>query len=508
MLSSAFGIRRCVHVVVKNNTLRGMATIRIDKHERPLAAHIIANMPIFEDEHREEIPLPDVKYKQGNVTSTHAIDVKGGQISSLDSAIISPSGSIVHGRYGDLGDVALGIPLEYLALLRPAAEGAAALRVITDHANTDQKKGTILVCNATEANGLAASQLASAAGNAVVAVVGHEHQGNQLMMDCVKGFVNEPGTALPAVYALSKKKFIDLVEGIATGDDVPQAPTADEYLEDFKANALKYAVVFPEEHPAAVDEERFKFLGMEKDREDFRDNMEAYLEQYNPGSPNIQKPLLDVKFTKEQYEIFRTRFWEQTTNLISGDRCPFFSPPHIIKELIEQPQHLESNNYEPVGPKVPYAFSILNQYFPDESNAAPGGPVIGAAIAVTPDLESAAKRVDAETTLRGKAEALQFLTSAQRTAFGAACSVAAIARKAGAPVYAIGGSLPGIETVEPTEEDVTEALAAMDIDDDGETRLNYFVQVYRACDFPFYGKYAIHRASEELAGPRQIIVAK
>ena len=70
------------------------------------------------------------------------------------------------------------------------------------------------------------------------------------------------------------------------------------------------------------------------------------------------------------------------------------------------------------------------------------------------------------------------------------------------------GSLPGIESVEPTNADVKDALAAMDIGEDGSTKLNYFIQTYRACDFPFYGDYAVHRATEEMAGPRQIVVAK
>ena len=70
------------------------------------------------------------------------------------------------------------------------------------------------------------------------------------------------------------------------------------------------------------------------------------------------------------------------------------------------------------------------------------------------------------------------------------------------------GSLPGIETAEPTDSDVKEALSAMAIQDDGSTKLDYFVQVYRAGDFPFYADYAVHRASEPLAGPRHIVVTK
>jgi len=72
----------------------------------------------------------------------------------------------------------------------------------------------------------------------------------------------------------------------------------------------------------------------------------------------------------------------------------------------------------------------------------------------------------------------------------------------------VGGQLPGFETVEPTDDDVQEALAGMELDENGVSRINYFVQVYRAGDFPMYADYAVHRASEELAGPRQFVVTK
>jgi hypothetical protein len=68
--------------------------------------------------------------------------------------------------------------------------------------------------------------------------------------------------------------------------------------------------------------------------------------------------------------------------------------------------------------------------------------------------------------------------------------------------------LPGFESVEPTDEDVQDALAAMELDEKGEARLNFFIQVYRASDYPVYADYAIHRATEVLSGPRQIVVTK
>jgi hypothetical protein len=68
--------------------------------------------------------------------------------------------------------------------------------------------------------------------------------------------------------------------------------------------------------------------------------------------------------------------------------------------------------------------------------------------------------------------------------------------------------LTGFETIEPTAADVNEALSAMELKEDGSSRLNYFLQVYRASDYPVYADYAVHRAQEELSGPRQIVVTK
>jgi hypothetical protein len=480
--------------------LRGLATQRkIDA--TPLAPEVLNNLLDF-DPPEYAPPKP-----RTNVTSAHCVDVEKQQLSTLDSVAISPSGSLVHGRYGDLGEAAAAIPLEYLALLKPAAEGAAAIRVLLEKAKASGP-GTLLVYGASQANGLAAAQLASTAGHAVVAVVGGEHSGNKTMMECVKGLMAEPGTAVQEEYALSKKCFADLVKSISSGDEGIATHTPEEYLKEFKANFLDYCEAYPDTRPAAVSEEHLKFEYMEKDREMFAENMAAYLEQFPPGAPPIDKAKLDAFFSTEQYEIFRQKFWKQTSGVISGDDTPF-SAPHIVKEQSESPETLDHVTYPGAGPLFPYSFSILNQYFPEGSELKAGGPILGAVIAVTPTLKIAAEKVAAAKTPRAKGEALQFLTHAQRAAFGAACSVANTSRKAGAPVLVTGGSLPELESVgEPTEADVKEALAAMDIDDSGKSRLNYFVQVYRASDFPFYGAYAVHRASEELAGPRQIIVTK
>jgi hypothetical protein len=256
--------------------------------------------------------------------------------------------------------------------------------------------------------------------------------------------------------------------------------------------------------PAAVDASKLKFLGMEKDKEQFRANMDAYLSQYPPGSPPMDQSQIDIYFSTDQYHVFRTKFWNQTTSVISGDESHFFSPPHIVKDLMKTP---EKNTASTTC--VPFSFSTLRtDPYPAGTESTPGGPVVGAIVSVTNDLKIASEAVAKAKTVRAKAEALQFLTDSQKDAFAAATSVAAQATKAGAPVITIGGKLPGIESVEPTEADVKTALSAMTIQDDGITTLDYFIQAYRAGDFPFYADYAVHRATEELAGPRQIVVTK
>lgn len=444
-------------------------------------------------------------YKRGPVTAAHMIDTEKKEVSTLDSAALSPTGSVVHGRYGDLGDAAAAIPLEFLALLRPAAEGAAALRAVSEKSKTS--KGTFLVYGAGQANGLAAVQLASAAGHAVVGVVGGEHSGEDDMMEVVKGLIAEPGTAVPEEYAFCKKNFADLVQGISSGDEgIPKADP-NEFLADFKENFVAYTEAYPDTRPAAVDAELMEFKWMEKDREMWEANMEAYLSQFPPGAPPVDKAKLDAYFSKDQYESFRNKFWKQTTAVISGDKVPF-SPPHIVKEQLESPDIMSHTTQPGAGAVFPYSFSILKQVFPEGTEAKAGGPILGAAIAFTPALKVAAEKVAAAKTIREKGEALHFLTGSQRAAFGAACSVAAAAKKAGAPVVVMGGALPELPSAEATEADVKAALAAMDIDENGDTSLNFFVELYRSNDFPFYADYAVFKATEELPPPRQVIVTK
>jgi hypothetical protein len=442
------------------------------------------------------------------VTSAHCVDVAGQKISLLDSVAIQPNANankggaasvVVHGRYGPLGEKAAAIPLEFLALLHPAAQGAAALRKLSAAAKakgSNNGNGTIVVYGATQASGWAAAQMASAAGHAVVAVVGGEHSGNDDMVECLKGLLKEPGTAVPEEFALSKKLFQDLVTQISAGSEGIKTHVAEDYLADFKKNFYDYCEYYPDTRPAAVSPAHMTFKYMEKDREQFEDNMAAYLEQFPPGAPPIDKAKVESFFSTKQYELFRQKFWKQTSGVISGDDTPF-SAPHIVKSQSEAPEDFLPEAETSSRP-FPYSFSVLSQSFPAGSDFPKGGPVLGAIVAVTPTVQKAMDAVAKAKTTRAKAEALQFLSRNERAAYGAARSVAALSPN----VVLIDPA------VEPTKEDVAAALDAMDVRDDGTSILNYFVQVYRANDFPFYGDYAVHRASEPLAGPRQIIVTK
>ena len=124
-------------------------------------------------------------YHRKPVSSAHTVDLSTNppKLSAKDSAALSPSGSVVHGRYGELSiEAAKGIPLEYLALLHPAAEGAAAVREVKGSAD----KGTLLIYGATEPSGLSALQLASAEGIAVVGVACGKHSAQSEFLDTVK----------------------------------------------------------------------------------------------------------------------------------------------------------------------------------------------------------------------------------------------------------------------------------------------------------------------------------
>lgn len=466
----------------------------------------------FGDPLEEEVD--PMAYHRKPVTSAHAIDLTKGEgaTSALDSAAFGPKGSVVHGRFGEVDpSAAQTIPLEYLALLRPAAEGAAALREISEASKS--ASGTILVYGASKPAGMAAVQLANASGNAVVAVVDGQHSGHDEMVDTIKGLTSEPGTAVSEEYALCKANFRELVEKTVSGDDFTSYnfdTNQYNFLSDFKANILEYVEAYPSDLPAAVDAEQLKFTGKEKDRANFKVNMEAYLSQFAPGADPIDPTQLEAKFTVDQYELFKKKFGIQTTAVISGGDgvtdTSRFAPAEIVRDMCAQPEDVPKDDSNEGD--YPFEFSIKSGP-PPLTPTLSGGALIGAVIEVNPDLLAACEAVAAAKTLRGKAEALQFLTEAQKNAHAAASSIVALARKSGATIRTVGGSLPGLDEIQkPSDADVQTALKGMEIGDDGTSSLNYFIQVYRASDWPVYEDYAVHRAKEPLSGPRQIVVTK
>lgn len=384
-------------------------------------------------------------YNRKTVSSAHIVDTTTSppKLSSQDSAALSPSGTVVHGRYGELTSLSpsSGIPLEYLALLHPAAEGAAALSKIQGSAAS----GTVLVYGAGEASGMAAVQLASSSGLAVVGVVSGEQSGNNEFVDALEGMTSEPGAIVTEEFAILKKNFRDVVQSAVSGQDVEgDGFDADAFVEDFQKNLLEYAEYFPETKLSPVPED-YEFAGKEKDRKYHDENISTYLSQFAKGSPAFDEVVLKEAFTKEQYAIFKSKFAEQTTAVISGTAANVeFNPAVIAKGMTQSPEPISDylknqTSADSNGDFVPYEFSILKNQSGNGVELVKGGPILGAIINVTPDLTVAAEAVAKAKTVRAKAEALQFLTDSQKNAFSAASSVVAMANEAGKPVVTVGG---------------------------------------------------------------------
>jgi hypothetical protein len=513
-------------------------------------------------------PPPDapepMMYIRKPVTSASAVDLtsKVPKLSVADTVSLTADGTVRHGRYGILPRSAVeNIPLEYLTLLHPSAQAAAALRIIMGHPSNQSiagTGGTLVVYGASQPAGLAATQLAASSSLAVIAVVDAQHSGEPEMIDCVKGMAPYPGTAVPEEFAAVKRGFYDLVSATALGEKPTKYDCSNDFLVDFLDNLKAYADFFPSEKGAATDPSLWEFNGKEKDRATFTDNMEAYLEQFPKGVPALPpKEEIIAKFGPDVYAVYKSRYGIHTSASITFDSdIPEFDPAGLVKTLMYTPTEevkkeltLHSTNYSGSSSKfIPFRFDVLNPICEEEFKGA--GPVVGAIVVATPTLVKACERVAKGKTLREKAEALQFLTQMEKKAFAAASAVFTVAKKAGKDVLVVGGmsnfyllmisrphfqassssstplfflslcffclilfvvleySLPGQQSVELKTEDVHTALSAMEIQDDGSSQLNFFIQVYRAGDFPVYENYAIHRAMEPLSGPRQIIVTK
>lgn len=458
--------------------------------------------PVYWDTAEPEEKDPSA-YPNNPITSAYAIDTTNSELSTLDTARVAPEGGIIHGRYGKLPpEKTEFIPLEYLPLLHPAAEGAAALKSL-EASNT----GTLLVFGATQPAGMAALQLADARGLTVCGVVGGEHSGNPEMVDTVKCMVKDPGCVVTEEYAIVKGMFRDLVNGAVNGED-GGSYSPESFLKDFKENLKDYIEMFPTSLPAAIDKNELVFKGKDRDREHWKANISTYLEQFPEGSAPISDTELE-RFDTVQYNIWKSKFNAHAAAQLAEDNPPDLIPSNVVKTMCTYPETPESLAISE-SEAIPYKFSIFADHKTrmNKLETKKGGSIVGAVIAVTPYLKKACEAVAQAKTLRAKVEALQFLPTAERNAFAGARSVVALAERSGAKVVVVGGELPGFESVTVASADVDEALDAMNVKEDGTSDLNYFVQVYKAGDHPFYADYAVHRAKEPLSGPRQIVVTK
>ena len=212
------------------------------------------------------------------------------------------------------------------------------------------------------------------------------------------------------------------------------------FVESFRANLLEYAEYYPETQ-LSPNKEDYTFSGKEKDRDQFDANMSTYLKQFPKGAPKVDAVVLEEAFTKEQYAIFKSKFHKQTTAVITGDDDALadFSPADIVKSMTESPESISQLNTTTGEDYVPYEFSPLSNQIQNGVDVPVGGPVLGAIVAVTPELKVAAEAVAKGKTLREKAEALQFLTEAEKNAFAAYSSVVGLAKDAGKSVVVVGG---------------------------------------------------------------------
>merc|ERR1711862_952257 len=278
---------------------------------------------------------------------------------------------------------------------------------------------------------------------------------------------------------------------------------------DFKEQVLDYAAMFPSNRPAILPH-RMEFQGEDKDRKYYDDNWEAYYANFEPGSPPLSSTELDANFTKDTYSLFKYMLAQQGEKIMAEDPdVTTFFPANEVKILTQtsaQSHVVPDITPDPNGKH--YYFNVIK---PHSNPSTPTTrPLLGTALVSTPSLLEACTALANTKTLREKAEALQLLPNAERHAYAAAASCVALAKKQNAPIYVIGTTpLPGLPNpLDPTSEDVTTGLNALQMNETGKSKLNFLVQVYRAVDFPIYEQYAIHRASEVLAGPRQIVVVK
>ena len=160
---------------------------------------------------------------------------------------------------------------------------------------------------------------------------------------------------------------------------------------------------------------------------------------------------LQSNLDPKRYQKFRSEFHRQTTNVISGGGSTDFRPATLLRDMTSYPVEdvtgsVTDDTLPSIGDRhVPYEFSILSNELGNGLEVHRGGPLVGALIELTDDLNSAIEVVeDARAKAksgekRAIAEALQFLTESQRNAYAAAMGVINLANNAGVEVLALGG---------------------------------------------------------------------
>jgi len=344
-----------------------------------------------------DFPEPNTSVKRKPATAAYSVNVDKGTICDLDCVWVDKSKKkLMHGRYGELdSEIIESVPLEYLPLLRCAAEAVGVIGEIQSKSSI--KSGTLLVFGASQPSGLAVLQVGTAANMAVVGVVGGEHSGHDEMVDTVKGLTNYPGFVVPEEYAIVKQDFRDLVLQTCQGEENVSRENT-KYVEEFHTNCVDYCLKYPSGY-AAINPKHFEFKGKEKDRQTFMDNMEAYYSQFPTGGPNISLQELQSVFDETQYAIFKQAFvtHEEKIATFPESHTTAWLPSQIVKDLCDSPQQYQQVPPDPQGQY--YNFNILQS--PPSSHLTKK-PIQAAVIVPTPSLVLACEALKNAPTLKEK----------------------------------------------------------------------------------------------------------
>jgi hypothetical protein len=79
-------------------------------------------------------------------------------------------------------------------------------------------------------------------------------------------------------------------------------------------------------------------------------------DEYSLALRRSREEIFTSNFTKDQYSVFRSKFNEQTTAVITSDPTGVFNPPQVVLDLIHTPgkladTHVSGDEY------IPYEFN-------------------------------------------------------------------------------------------------------------------------------------------------------